>query len=152
MVFVAIVTKISVQKRNKSRYNLFLDRGQGEEYAFSVDEDLLIKYGLKKGLELDEKELMKLIDEDEQKKAYHLAINYLSYRMRSVEEVRAYLQKKEKEERHIEAVIKQLINQRLLNDTEFADAFIRTKKITLMKGPLKLKQELVTKGCECCDH
>jgi regulatory protein len=145
---VAVITKIQVQKRNKSRFNLFLSRGKGEEYALSVDEDLLIKHGLKKGLELDEETLIQLIDEDEKKKAYFLAVNYLSYRMRSVKEISVYLQKKDKDPRHIEEVIKELIEKQLLNDLDFAQAFIRSKLLTLTKGPLKLKQELYEKGVD----
>ncbi|MFC0557512.1 recombination regulator RecX [Halalkalibacter alkalisediminis] len=143
---MAVITKIQVQQRNKSRYNIFLNRGKGEEYAFSVAEDVLIKYGLKKGLELNEESLIKIIDEDEKKKTYFLAINYLSYRMRSIEEMRVYLLKKEKELQHINEVIEELTQQKLLDDQEFARAYIRSKQLTLMKGPLKLKQELLQKG------
>ncbi|MFC0471206.1 recombination regulator RecX [Halalkalibacter kiskunsagensis] len=143
---MTVIAKIEVQKRNKSRYNIFLSKGHGAEYALSVDEDLLIKHGLTKGLEINEEKLIELIDEDEQKKAYNLAINYLSYRPRSILEMRQYLEKKEKETRHIDQVLDQLVNQDLLNDKEFASAYIRSKRLTLMKGPLKLKQELKQKG------
>ncbi|MCM3762229.1 recombination regulator RecX [Alkalihalobacillus oceani] len=142
----AIITKITAQKRNKSRYNLYLDRGSGEEYACSVDEDVLIKYHLRKGLKLQDEELSRLLEEDEMKKAYHLALHYLSYRMRSIDEVRSYLQKKEKKPSDIEAVIAKLLEQRLLNDGEFARAYIRSKKNSLLRGPFKLKQELLQKG------
>ncbi|WP_332691478.1 recombination regulator RecX [Halalkalibacter lacteus] len=143
---MAVIAKIEIQKRNKGRYNIFLSKGQKTEYALSVDEDLLLKYGLTKGLEIDEDQLIKLIDEDEKKKAYNLAIHYLSYRPRSILEMRQYLEKKEKEPRHIDQVLDHLVNQRLLNDEEFASAYIRSKRLTLMKGPLKLKQELKQKG------
>ncbi|ARK29015.1 recombination regulator RecX [Halalkalibacter krulwichiae] len=145
---MAIISKIQIQVKNKQRYNVFLDTGKGEEYALSVDEDLIIKHGLRKGMDLDEDALIELIDEDEKKKAYYLAINYLSYRMRSIEEIRTYLQKKEKEEHHIEEVILKLIKDHLLNDLEFANSYIRSKQATLMKGPIKLKQELLQKGVE----
>ncbi|MBP3952369.1 recombination regulator RecX [Bacillus suaedae] len=145
------ITKITLQKRNKGRYNIFLDRGQGEEYAFSVDEDVLIKYQLKKGLELDEEYLKTLIEEDEKKKTYHLALNYLSYRMRSIDEIKKYLLKKERVEEHIDEVIQTLIEQKLLDDHEFARAFVQTKRLTQVKGPLKLKQELMQKGVSKTD-
>jgi regulatory protein len=140
------ITKISVQKRSKERYNIFVDRGNGEEYGFSVDEDILIKLGLKKGLELDEEELTEILDKDEEKKTHHLAIHFLSYRMRSITEMTDYLKKKEREQKHIEVVLSKLIEQNLLNDEMFAKAYIESKKLTLMKGPLKLKQELNQKG------
>jgi regulatory protein len=143
---LTVIAKIEVQKRNKSRYNIFLSKGHEVGYALSVDEDLLIKYGLKKGLEIDEDKLIELIDEDEKKKVYNLAIHYLSYRPRSILEMRQYLGKKEKEPRHIDQVLDHLLEQRLLNDEEFATAYIDSKRATLMKGPLKLKQELKQKG------
>ncbi len=143
---MARITKISVQQRNKSRYNLFLDRGNGEEYAFSIDEDVLIKHRLKKGLDLQEEELLKLIDEDERKKTYHLALHYLSYRMRSMAEVRVYLTTKGRNEHHIDAVINQLALEKWLNDYEFAVAYVLTKKRTTLKGPHLIKQELKEKG------
>ena len=43
-------------------------------------------------------------------------------------------------------MIKELISQRLLDDQEFALSYIRSKRLTLMKGPLKLKQDLLQKG------
>ncbi|KMK74948.1 recombination regulator RecX [Alkalihalobacillus pseudalcaliphilus] len=140
------ITKITTHKRFKQRYHLYLDKGQGEEYGFSVDEDVLIKRGIKKGLELDEEELLRIIDEDERKKTYHLSIHYLSYRMRSVWELRQYLQEKERKVEHIEAAIEELLKQKLLNDVEFAKSFVRTKKNTQLKGPIKIAQELKQKG------
>ncbi|MDV2886546.1 recombination regulator RecX [Alkalihalophilus pseudofirmus] len=140
------ITKVSVQKRSKERYNIFIDRGQGEEYGFSVDEDILIKIGLRKGLEIEEDELKEILDKDEEKKTHHLALHFLSYRMRSVKEMMEYLQKKERESKHIDTVVKRLLDQNLLNDEMFAASYIESKKLTLLKGPLKLKQELSQKG------
>ncbi|WP_088103147.1 recombination regulator RecX [Halalkalibacter urbisdiaboli] len=143
---MAKITKISVQKRNKQRYSIYLDSGTGEEYGFSIDEDVLIKYGLKKGQDIDEEEIKKVAAEDERRKTYHLAIHFLSYRMRSVLELQQYLEKKERQQKDIAAVIEKLKEEKLLDDVAFAEAYVRTKKNTMMKGPLKLKQELKQKG------
>ena len=51
-----VITKITRQKNNKERYNIYLN----EEFAFSVDESTLIKFGLTKGKILDHLKLMKL--------------------------------------------------------------------------------------------
>ncbi|KGA97698.1 recombinase RecX [Alkalihalobacillus alcalophilus ATCC 27647 = CGMCC 1.3604] len=140
------ITKITAHKRFKQRYHLFFNKGNGEEYGFSIDEDVLIKRGIKKGLEIDQEELEQIVDEDEKKKTYHLSIHYLSYRMRSVFELVEYLQGKERKKEHIEYTVQLLLEQKLLNDEEFAKSFVRTKKNTQLKGPLKLKQELKQKG------
>lgn len=39
------ITKIEVQKKNKERFNLFLD----EQFEMGIDIDTLVKFNLKKG-------------------------------------------------------------------------------------------------------
>ena len=51
---MAVITKITTQQKNQDRFNIFMDYGKGEEYAFSVDSDVLIHFQLKKGMELDD--------------------------------------------------------------------------------------------------
>jgi regulatory protein len=38
------ITKIEYQKKNKERFNIYID----DEYGFAVDISILIKYSLKK--------------------------------------------------------------------------------------------------------
>lgn len=59
------ITKISAQKKNTERFNIFLD----EKYAFSVDADVLVKFELTKGKELDDLEIIEIQYGDEVKKA-----------------------------------------------------------------------------------
>ncbi len=66
---MAVITKIEVQKRSKERFNIYIDKGQGEEYGFSVDQVILIKHGLQKGLEIDEIELGNILYNEEVQKS-----------------------------------------------------------------------------------
>lgn len=91
---MAVITKIEVQKRTKERFNIYIDKGQGEEYGFSVNQAVLIKHGLQKGLEIDEVEIANILYNEEVQKAYLQAISYLSYQMRTKQEVEEYLRKK----------------------------------------------------------
>ncbi len=68
---------------------------QGEEYGFSVDQVILMKHGLQKGLEIDEIELGNILYNEEVQKAYLQAISYLSYQMRTKQEIEDFLRKKE---------------------------------------------------------
>lgn len=79
-----VITKITRQKNNKERYNIYLN----EEFAFSVDESTLIKFGLTKGKLLDSFEIDEIAYEDEIAKAFNRALSYLSYQMRSEYEVK----------------------------------------------------------------
>lgn len=141
-----IITKITVQKKNKDRYNIYMDFGKGEEYAFSVDEDVLIKHQLKKGLVLDDFALSEIGYQDDIRKAYNTAIQYLSRRMRSETEVRKHLAEKEIEEPVILEVIHKLYDYQFLNDEEYAKAFVRTQMNTSDKGSGLIRRELREKG------
>ncbi|ASF38554.1 MULTISPECIES: recombination regulator RecX [Halobacillus] len=145
---MAKLTKITTQKKNKGRYNIFLDYGQGEAYGFSVSEDILIQYHLQKNMELDESTIQAMIQTDTIHKSYTLAINYLSYRMRSEKEIRDYLDEKEVDEEHIDEIVSRLYKEKLLDDQEFANSLVRTRVLTSSKGPLLVKKELIEKGVQ----
>ncbi|WP_099157593.1 recombination regulator RecX [Virgibacillus ndiopensis] len=140
------ITRITTQKKRKNRFNIFLDDGQGEAYGFSVDEAVLIEYKLRKGLELDDSMIRTLVQKDNLHKSYTLAINFLSYRMRTIKEINDYLVKKEVEPEHITKIIERLINEKLLDDKMFANAFVQTRIHTTSKGPMLVKKELIDKG------
>ncbi|WFT75907.1 recombination regulator RecX [Halobacillus naozhouensis] len=140
------ITRITTQKKSKNRYNIFLDHGQGEAYGFSVDEELLVKFHLRKSMEIDESMIAALIQKDTIHKTYTLAIHYLSYRMRSEKEIRDYLVKKEADDEQIDEVMNRLREEKLVDDQEFANSLVRTRVQTSSKGPLLVKKELIEKG------
>jgi regulatory protein len=142
---MSVISKIVVQKHNKERYSIFTDNGAGEEYAFSVDEDVLIKYDLKKGMELDDLGITEILFQDDIRKAYNTAIQYLSRRMRSEGEVREHLRKKEIADPVIQEAIHKLYEYKFLNDEEFAKAFVRTQLNITDKGPELIKTEMKEK-------
>lgn len=143
---MAIISKITIQKKNKERYNIFLNNGHKEEYAFSVDEAVLVNFQLRKGLEVTEQMIEEILYKDKVRKGYQLAINYLSYRMRSTKEVIDYLKKKELEEDVVSIIINRLKEETYLNDREFAMAFVRSRLNLSLKGPGAIKRELIEKG------
>ncbi|QKY71540.1 recombination regulator RecX [Lentibacillus sp. CBA3610] len=142
------ISRITTQKKHKDRYNIFLDDGQGEKYGFSVDEAVLVEYRLRKNMELDDATITALIQKDTLHKSYTLAINFLSYRMRTKKEIHGYLLKKEVDEEHIAKIMDKLSEEGLVNDNEFAQAFVRTRIQTAEKGPMLVKQELMQKGVD----
>ncbi|WP_233144108.1 recombination regulator RecX [Lottiidibacillus patelloidae] len=141
-----IISKITTQKKNMERFNIFIKKNEQESYAFSVDQDVLITFGLRKGMEIDNKLINEILYKDEIKKAYNQSLNYLSYRMRSAHEVSVYLKKKEVEPHIIDEVIEKLFSYNFLNDLDFAKAYVRSKKNTSVKGPTVIKNELKEKG------
>ena len=143
---MAIITKITTQQKNQDRFNIFWDNGNGEEFAFSVDSEVLIKFQLKKGMELDDLSIIEVQYLDDIRKAYNNAIHYLAKRMRSEKEIKDYLKKKEMEEPVINEVIHKLTTQKYINDEEYATAYVRTQLNTTDKGPEVIRIELKERG------
>jgi regulatory protein len=143
---LARITRITTQKKNKNRYNVFLDDGEGENYGFSVDEAVLVEYRLRKNLELDDTQISTLIQKDTLYKSYTLAITFLSYRMRTKKEIYDYLEKKEVDEEQIHQVIEKLTEEKLVDDAQFANMFVSSRINTSTKGPRLIKKELMDKG------
>jgi len=140
------ITKITTQKNTIGRYNIFIDDGKGEKFGFGLDEDILISSGIAKGQELSDEALQTIIEKDTAHKCFTLALQYLSYRMRSKKEIRNYLIKKEQDPTHIEEALNRLEEQGYIDDAAFAGAFVRTKVNTTSKGPLVIRKELQEKG------
>ena len=113
-----VITKITRQKRNEERYNIFLD----EKYAFSVDESIIIQYGLTKGKILDEMVVGEITFDDEVSKAYNRGLSYLSFQMRSEHEIQQKLLKEEYGEAVIAEAIQKLIRIGLLDDQMYSKA------------------------------
>lgn len=140
------ISRITTQKKNSHRFNVFLEQDGNEYYAFSVEEDTLIAEHLHKGMEIDQATIQSLIEKDDLHKGYSLALHYLSFRMRSSQEMYQYLMKKELDQEQIDVIIDRLINEKWLDDRMFAEAFVRTKVQTTSKGPQLIKKELLEKG------
>lgn len=137
-----VITKITRQKRNEERYNIYLD----EKYAFSVDEAIIIQYGLTKGKPLDEIAVGEIAFDDEVSRAYNRALSFLAYQMRSEHEVHQKLLKAEFGEAVIQEAIQKLTRLGFLNDETYATALAETKKRTSKKGPKAILQDLKQKG------
>lgn len=146
MIEVTEITRITIQKNNQHRYNIFIKKEGKEQYGFSVEEETLISEGLKKGKKLDQVKINELMRTDDLNKAYNSAIHYLSYRMRSTKEIKDYLLKKELDEEQIGVIIERLNRHKLLDDQAFAEAYVTTKMNTGFKGPEQIRIELVQKG------
>ncbi|OLN21354.1 recombination regulator RecX [Domibacillus antri] len=137
-----VITKISVQQKRTDRYNIEVDG----EYAFSVDEAVLIEFNLQKGREMTKAEAEKIQIRDNVRKGFNAAIHYLSIRMRSEKEVQDYLKKKEVDEASRQEILTRLHDMGYVNDSQFADAFIKTQMQTTDKGPYLIHRELKEKG------
>jgi regulatory protein len=139
-----VISKISRQKNNDQRYNIYLN----EQYAFAVDESTLIKFGLTKGKILEQFDIDEITYEDEIAKAFNRGLNFLSYQMRSEFEVKKKLLDAGFGEAVVLEAIRKLEKLDFLNDETYSKALLETKKKTAKKGPKAIKQDLIKKGID----
>lgn len=139
-----VISKITRQKNNEERYNIFIN----EKYSFSVDESTLIKFGLTKGKVIDQFEIDEITYEDEIAKAFNTALHFLSFQMRSEHEVKKKLLDKGYGESVVLEAIQKLHKLGFLNDETYSKALLETKKKTQKKGPYAIKEDLKKKGID----
>jgi regulatory protein len=136
------ITALVAQKRNKERVNVYLDG----EFAFGLA--LIEAIKLKKGQRLDDGDIERLKALDEIEVAHEHALNYLSYRPRSAEEVRRSLRKSKKNfvETTIEIVIERLESAGLLDEEAFAHYWVENRSQFKPRSARALRFELQQKG------
>ncbi|AUJ30900.1 MAG: RecX family transcriptional regulator [Liquorilactobacillus hordei] len=136
-----ILTKIQAQKK-PGRFNLFIDG----KYSFAVSETVLVENHLYKGQELSDEEINQLINSEEFSKLYQKALNYLSYQLRSEQELDKHLKEISDNSFLIEKVKKKLRAYNLLDDTKYASSYVRTMVNTSDKGFNIIRNNLRAKG------
>lgn len=137
-----VVTKITVQKKRKDRFNVFIDG----EYSFPISEAVLIKVGLHKGMTLTKERSAEIEKENYDYMAYTTAVNYLSYSLRSEKEVRKKLHDEEISPDAIERALTRLLDQNYVNDRIYGESYTRTAANLNLKGPQLIANELKGKG------
>jgi regulatory protein len=104
------------------------------------------KCGLRTGDDLDEPTVDKIKSTEAETQAKNIAINYLSYRQRSSKEIIDHLTKKGFTHKCAEDVTRQLQSARMVNDLEFARAFVRDRIKRKPTGQALLRTQLLAKG------
>ncbi len=137
------ITRLVQGKKNPNRVNLYLD----DEFAFALSIDEVGKKSLKKGLELSLGEIEDLKKADSDEYIYGKILNFLSFRPRTVKEVRDRLWKYEvKDEDSQNLVIDKLKSKGYLDDIAFARWFIESRNTHRPRSVSMLKMELSQKG------
>lgn len=134
------ITKLEVQKNDKNRVNLYVD----DEFYSGIPAELVYLEHLKTGLEIDEKDLKKIIFENEKSKAMSRVTKYIGSSLKTQKQIRDYLRKKEYSNDTIEFVMSKLAEYNYIDDKKYAQAYVLTygKKY----GKLKLISQLKVKG------
>lgn len=137
-----IVTQITQQKRDKSKFNIYLDG----EYVFALPADDMAYFKIKEGATIPEEKVEFIQTNLIYIKAQDAALHFISYKMRTVEEVRKKLEEKEYLPAVIDKVMGFLEKYGYTNDKEYAKKFIKERLRLNPKGGYMLKMELKQRG------
>lgn len=134
------ITSIRVQKRNPQRVNIYLDG----EFAFGLSR--FTAAWLQPGRRLAQKEIDKLVAEDEHEVAFQKALHYIGYRPRSEKEVSKSLIDKGFSESVVTTTLERLKEKAYVDDLEFARLWIDNRSTFRPRSHKLLSMELRQKG------
>jgi regulatory protein len=136
------ITGIEAQKKNSDRVSIFLEGS----YAFGLSK--MVAAWLTVGQSLSEEKIEALQADDTREVAMQRALNFLSYRARSEQEIRANLTRAEIPEVVLEATLQRLRELNLVNDADFARMWIEGRKQFRPRSRRFLAYELRLKGID----
>lgn len=136
------ITALQPQTKDPERLNLFVDN----QFLMGINALIALQMGLKVGQELTQQQVEQLRQEEALQQAIARALNYLSFRPRSREEVKRYLERKETPRELIDSVLARLEQLELINDQAFAEFWMESRARFNPKGAQAIKNELRQKG------
>ncbi len=138
------ITAIEVQARNKERRSIFLDGA----FALALDEALVLEYGLFVGREVRQEEVEQWRAADVFQQTLNHALNFMTFRPRSRQEVRRNLQGRRVSPELIERVLAKLEEMGVLSDQQFAEFWVENREQFNPRGARALSAELRQRGVD----
>lgn len=138
--FMAKITDIQPQKRNKNRVNLYLDG----EYSLALELITVKKLGLKIGNDVSESQLAQATLDTEQTIALEKAMNYIARGRKTSWQMKKYLVDKQYSPAVVQYVMDKMKYYGYIDDKAYAEAYAEQNADT--KGARRIKQELLQRG------
>ena len=134
------ITRLAVQKKNPNRINVYLDN----DFAFGLYRDTAA--WLTVGQILTDEKIKELLEADQKAEVYTKAVDYISYKPRTIRETSKKLHEAGYDDTLIAETLSRLIENGLLNDTEYADQWVEERQRCKPKSKRALEYELRKKG------
>ncbi len=134
------ISAIEPQQKNPKRVNIYLDG----EFAFGLT--AVVAAWLRVGQDLGDEKIAGLKEQDGREIAFQKALHFLRFRPRSSEEVRQNLVKRGISASLVEETLTRLQGAGLVNDEDFARAWVENRNTFRPLGKPALRMELRRKG------
>lgn len=135
---------ISYNKQKNGMYKIKFENN----FSIILHEDLILKYNLLLNKYIDDEKLEELYEENKTYEVYNIALKYINVKLRSVYELRKYLDKKKYSTLLIDNTISILKKQGYLNDEVYVNAYINDQINLTLNGPFKVKKSLLDVNIE----
>lgn len=138
------ISRIEIQKKNKKRSSVYIDG----KFAFGISNELLVRFDLHEGSEIDEDLVRNVIIAKEKQQIRNRAYRLLHYRNRAIKELKDRLLRIGFDASLIQEVIDEMIEDNTLNDQNFAETFIADYTKLKTRGNIFIRHELIKKGID----
>ena len=138
------ITRIEPQKHHPERVNVHVDG----EFRLALAQEIVLREGLRVDDALSEGRIRRLEAEDQRWKAREAALHLLSFRARTATELRRRLLRKEFPAEVVDACVADLVERGMVDDSAFAEMFVRDRVRFRPRGKRRLAQELRAKGVD----
>lgn len=135
------ITRLTNQKMNTERVNLFIDG----KYELSLTKDQLLDQKIFINKEINEAELKKLKDLSSEGLVRARTIEWLFIRPRSARELKMYLKNKKVDSYLSEKLVMEMQHKKYQNDTSFCSWWI-DQRLSKKMSLAKIRSELFSKG------
>ncbi len=129
---------IKYEKKSNGNYLIYLDNDQ----KIKLHEDIILKYKLLYKNEISSDLLLDILKENNDYDIYNKCLKYIGVRLRSINEMKEYMERKEVSSEVIEETLTKLMKNKLLDDEIFTRAFIKDKLNFTTMGPYRIRLEL----------
>ena len=126
--------------KKKDLYKVVLD-----DISYEFSEDIVVKYRLVKGKEIDDKLIRTIIKDNNLDSLYNKALNYAIRYGKGSCEVKRYLINKEASNKDAELIVDRLIKNKIISDNDILDNLIFSY-VKNGNGILLIKEKLYQKG------
>lgn len=134
----------SYRKLKNNVYELTFDNKE----KYKLFDDIIVKYELLISKKMDKRKLEMLLDENTKLEAYYKALKLISIKMRTELEIRKYLLKYNYNKKSVDAAIKRLTKEDLINPENYAQAYVNDSMNLTLNGPEKIRDNLKKLGID----
>ncbi|MEG1003011.1 MAG: recombination regulator RecX [Clostridium sp.] len=134
------ITKIETGKRNKERVNIYID----DEYSFSINMELVYKFGIKVNEEVNKEKLLEISKSENFSKCKDTALRTIERSYKTEKEIRDKLVLKEFDEETIDKTMDFLHEYNFIDDLKFTKMYVKDRLRN--QGRNKIRYSLSSKG------